>query len=225
MSISTSDMEIISLRKNPEYLEHSIACFQEKWATEYSMDVYGDSMRHCIDAANPLPQIRKNNRNKLLVRHTKTTDLDSVMSIFDNARTRMRASGNLTQWVDGYPTKNLILDDIRNGNSYVVEIEQRIIGVFTFIEGDEPTYSKIEGRWLDNKPYGTIHRIAAAPGVNGIADACLEFCLLKDIGIRVDTHVDNKPMLGWLSKRGFSYCGNLCKRWHSTNGFPVTFFR
>lgn len=109
------------------------------------------------------------------IRQTEIADLDSVMAIFDYARTRMRESGNATQWVNGYPSRDVALGDIRKGNSYVIDSENGIIGVFTFVVGDEPNYSVIEGCWPDNNPYGTIHRIAAAPGARGIADIALGF--------------------------------------------------
>lgn len=141
------------------------------------------------------------------IRQTEIADLDSVMAIFDYARTRMRESGNATQWVNGYPSREVALGDIRKGNSYVIDSENGIIGVFTFVVGDEPNYSVIEGCWPDNNPYGTIHRIAAAPGARGIADLALGFCKRAGVNIRIDTHADNAPMLGWIAKRGFSYCG------------------
>lgn len=155
------------------------------------------------------------------IRPTITSDLDDVMKIYDHARKKMRASGNLTQWVNGYPSREIIAGDIASGNSYVILKENHIQGVFTFIVGEDPTYSVIEGAWPDNNPYGTIHRIASAPDTKGIGDACLEFCLHRGIGIRVDTHADNAPMLCWIKSRGFHYCGVI----HIADGSPREAFQ
>lgn len=141
------------------------------------------------------------------VRHTTASDLDAVMAIYDHARQTMRESGNTTQWVNGYPSRSVIEADMERMCSYVVEKEGRIAGVFTFIIGEDPTYSVIDGEWPDNLPYGTIHRIASAPGESGIADACLAFCLKSAARLRIDTHLDNHPMLNWIRSRGFVYCG------------------
>ena len=54
--ISHPKMRIISLRNNPEYLDRAINYFQDKWSTDDTMQVYDDCLRHCIDAAAPLPQ-------------------------------------------------------------------------------------------------------------------------------------------------------------------------
>lgn len=155
------------------------------------------------------------------VRHTEPSDLDSVMAIIDYARTRMRRSGNASQWVNGYPSRDVILADIRNRNSYVIESDGGLLGVFTFIVGDEPTYSVIDGNWPDNNPYGTIHRIASAPDAKGVADIALAFCRKSGVNIRIDTHADNVPMLNWIAKRGFSYCGII----HVEDGSPRKAFQ
>jgi len=155
------------------------------------------------------------------IRHTTSSDLEEVMAIYDYARVKMRDTGNPNQWIDGYPSVDAISQDIANENSYVIEKSGKIIGVFTFITGEDPTYNVIEGKWLNNKPYGTIHRIAAAPGAKGIADICLEFCRSEGIEIRIDTHSDNAPMLGWITSRGFTYCGII----YCHNGTPRLAFQ
>ena len=155
------------------------------------------------------------------IRHTEERDLEYIMSIYDYARLRMRKSGNVSQWVNGYPSRETIIKDMDNGNSYVIESEKGIIGVFTFIIGEEPNYSEIDGEWPDNNPYGTIHRIASASGTKGIADIALDFCRKIGVNIRVDTHADNTPMLGWIAKRGFKYCGII----HVEDGTPRKAFQ
>lgn len=102
---------------------------------------------------------------KMRIRRSEKSDLQEIMRIYEYAVKRMRAAGNLTQWVNGYPSSRDILADISGGNSYVLECEGRLAGVFAFVIGEDPNYSEIEGEWSDNATYGTIHRIAAAPGL------------------------------------------------------------
>ncbi len=155
------------------------------------------------------------------VRHTVFDDIEDVLAIYDSARKRMREAGNTTQWVNGYPSLDTITNDIRNGCSYVIEKDNLIVGVFVFIIGKDPTYDIIEGEWLNDDPYGTIHRIAGAPGMSGIADCCLDFCKSKGMDIRIDTHNNNAPMLGWITKRCFTYCGII----HVADGTPRLAFQ
>lgn len=49
-------MNIISIRKQPEYASVAIKYFQEKWANEDSLKVYEDCITNSIIAQAPLPQ-------------------------------------------------------------------------------------------------------------------------------------------------------------------------
>ena len=48
-------MKVISIRKNPERKNKAIEYFQSNWKS-VSPIIYEDSINHCIDAINPLPQ-------------------------------------------------------------------------------------------------------------------------------------------------------------------------
>lgn len=142
------------------------------------------------------------------IRKAVQEDLPELMAIYDGARQYMRQSGNKEQWINGYPGEDLILEDIRNGNSYVCTDGGTIAGVFSFIPGEDPTYGMIyEGRWLNDDPYGTVHRIAVNAHKKGVASFCLDWCFEKCGNVRIDTHRDNMPMQKLLYKNGYSYCG------------------
>ena len=140
------------------------------------------------------------------IRPAAVADLDEVERIYERARRFMVHSGNPTQWVNGYPRRELLEDDIRRGNLYVVLLDHVICGVFVYIIGDDPTYACMEGgHWRSDSPYGTIHRIASDR--SGIFAAAVEFARSKCSHLRVDTHADNKPMQHLAEKHGFSRRG------------------
>ena len=145
----------------------------------------------------------------MIIRKTEYTDLETVLRIYEEGRRYMRENGNSEQWKDGYPHRDTVLDDIKNGVSYVVTDENgEIIAAFAFIEGPDITYAEIyNGEWPNNKPYFVIHRIAVSIHRKGVASFIYNECLKKHPVLRIDTHRDNIPMQNSLKKNGFSYCG------------------
>ncbi|MDE6286179.1 MAG: GNAT family N-acetyltransferase [Muribaculaceae bacterium] len=130
------------------------------------------------------------------------------MTVYDRAKSFMRASGNLTQWAGAYPAQADVEADVAAGNLYVAEdAEGRVVMVFAFIPGEDPTYNRIDGAWLNDDDYGTIHRIATDGSVARCFDRAVGFCLSRTDNIRIDTHRDNRPMLKALRRAGFTRCG------------------
>lgn len=100
------------------------------------------------------------------------------MDIFKQAKRIMRKDGNMLQWTGNYPSREIVMADIEQGNSYVcIDDTGAIIGTFAFIRGNDPTYTRIyEGEWLeDTQPYGVIHRLASTETSKGVANACLQW--------------------------------------------------
>lgn len=145
-------------------------------------------------------------------------DIDEMMEIYDGARRFMAANGNPGQWVGGYPSREIIMADIERGVSYVMTDDDGVIyGAFSFIPGPDPTYGYIEnGEWLNDEPYGTIHRIASAGRCCGFGRRVIEWCGALVTNLRADTHVDNAPMRRLLVESGFRECGTI----YLVNGSP-----
>ena len=154
----------------------------------------------------------------LEIRPSRPEELAQLMPLFEHSRQLMRASGNHCQWVGGYPSPALIEQDIRQGYSIAILDGDSLVGTFAFIIGRDPTYTHIDGgSWQDDDiPYGTIHRLACAPGQHGIAAACVEWCSKQITSLRIDTHADNAIMRHIVEKLGFQYQGII----HIADGTP-----
>lgn len=143
------------------------------------------------------------------IRKSTYQDIDRIMDVYAKAKLFMAATGNGGQWTNGYPSKELIAEDIEKGYSYVcIDGENEIVGVFFFRIGEDPTYLRIyEGRWLDDAPYGVMHRLAGSGKIKGLAPLCLEWGFRQCGNLRVDTHRNNVVMQHILQKDGFVRCG------------------
>ncbi|MBQ5389338.1 MAG: GNAT family N-acetyltransferase, partial [Clostridia bacterium] len=142
------------------------------------------------------------------IRKTTLSDLDRVMQIYAIAKRYMDEMGNPTQWAKGYPPRDLIEEDIARGESYVVLKDGTIHGVFVFMQRIEPTYAYIEdGAWLNDAPYGTIHRVASDGECRRMFDTIVAYCRAVNENLRVDTHHDNLPMQKAIERGGFVRCG------------------
>ena len=145
--------------------------------------------------------------NNYQITLTSLNDLDAVMDIYDKARLFMRQNNNQEQWINGYPQREVIVEDINLKRSYLIKKNDTILAVFTFINGDDETYHDIEGKWLNDEKYGVIHRIGSNQIEKGMLAVAINYCFQFVNNMRIDTHQDNKVMQHLLEKLGFSKCG------------------
>ena len=159
----------------------------------------------------------------MTIRLAEKKDIDKIMQIIADARESIGRLG-IDQWQYGYPTRDIVKEDIMLDRSFVVEVEGNIVATFALMMNGEPTYKKIYcGAWMGDGEYLALHRIAinSKNRGQGIAEKIIAF--LGEYAnennyssIRVDTHTGNIPMRKMLEKNGFEYCGTI----HLLDGQP-----
>ena len=153
----------------------------------------------------------------MTIRQATEKDFSAMQALFAGARERMRSGGNPDQWGERKPYPDDTHEDISLGRAYLLvdpdgAAGERILGTFVFYVGEDPNYRQIDGAWLDDAPYGVIHRIAGDGRTKGILKAAVEFArersaILRAASLRIDTHERNLPMRHLLQKYGFQECG------------------
>ena len=143
-----------------------------------------------------------------MVRKADEKDISEIMMIYGGARNFMRRSGNMRQWINGYPSEETVREDIREKRLYVLSDDEGLYGVFMMQPGIDPTYLSIrDGSWKDDSEYAVIHRIASSGRRKGVLREAVEYTWKTVPHIRIDTHADNIPMQRALLRENFVRCG------------------
>ena len=139
----------------------------------------------------------------------------ALCAITDSAKRQLKGLG-LNQWQKGYPSAEVWQADIEQGVTWVAVENGEVLGAFMFSTAPEVSYAKIDGAWLTEGPYGSMHRVCVAESARGkgVAGALFAhgFALARAAGmpsLRIDTHGGNVPMKRALAKAGFVPCGEI----------------
>lgn len=147
-------------------------------------------------------------------RRAEISDLKGIMEVIEDGKLFLKEQ-DIDQWQDGFPTEELIVEDIVMRESYVFTEEDEIIGYMTVNLSPEGNYNTIDGAWkLEGSDYGTIHRTAVKSNFRGQGISLRMFFLAEQLcrknekqSIRIDTHRDNQLMQHLVTKYGYEYCG------------------
>lgn len=152
-------------------------------------------------------------------------DLNEILRLIANARAYIASQG-IDQWQDGYPEPEVLEGDMESRIGIVFLEDGKICSYMALMDIPEPVYDELEGQWLQDAAYATVHRMAIDDGYRGkgVSTAMLKYAedYARENGLRslrLDTHRGNKAMRGLLEKSGYTYCGEV--KYDVTAGDPI----
>ena len=150
--------------------------------------------------------------------------LEDICEITAQAKAQLKHM-NLDQWQKGYPSREIWENDIKAQQAWVALEGDLVLGVFAFQTTPDPSYGEIDGKWLSDTPYASMHRVCVSDRSKGKGVAGemfrfgFEMAQAKGFrSMRIDTHPGNLPMKRALTKAGFVYCGQIILKGGAENG-------
>lgn len=155
----------------------------------------------------------------ITVRPSTFEELDELLAIVEHGRAALAEAG-VPQWNDGYPSRESITSDLEREVSYTALHDGKPVATAVILTDGEPDYNEInDGRWIQDGPYITVHRVATHRDAKrmGAASALIKRAeeIAKERGffaVRIDTHRQNLAMQTFLEKNGFVRCGVIFLR-------------
>ena len=165
------------------------------------------------------------------IRVATTNDIEVIWNLLQQGIEKRRVEGS-NQWQDGYPNRDVVMNDVKYQYGIVVENESsEIIAYIAMIADIEPAYEEIIGDWIspNSEKYVVFHRLIVDQykSIKGLATWILkeveQLVLSKRIhSIKVDTNFDNVGMLRVFEKLGYQYCGKVYFRGSERLAFEKT---
>ena len=150
-----------------------------------------------------------------ILKEASIEDAERCYEILDSGRSFQREQG-FVQWSDDFPNLDTVKNDILNKKGYKLLCNGEIIGYMYIAFDGEKDYDNIDGSWLYNGEFATVHRVAFKPEYRGKGLAKITFDFIKELckeknfkSIRMDTDEKNTRMQHVLEKNGFKKCGTI----------------
>lgn len=148
------------------------------------------------------------------IKKAKIEDIHEIMEIVKLAVADMHEQ-EVYQWDHTYPSKEIVTEDINEGNLYMYVEENIIKGFIVLNEYQDKEYEELHWKYNTGKQL-VIHRLCVNPQYKGkgIATKLIEYADIygrdnKYSAIRLDTFIDNKRACRLYEKEGYSIVGAL----------------
>ncbi|HEY9168394.1 MAG TPA: GNAT family N-acetyltransferase [Lutibacter sp.] len=144
----------------------------------------------------------------MVIKKASNSDLEQLFSVVKSCGKHLIEQG-IFQWNEKYPSKEVLLEDIKLQQLWKLETENTIVGLIVLTEFEESAYQQV--KWLtesDRNIY--IHRLAVDPKFQGkgYAQKLMDFSekYAKEKGynsIRLDTFSQNKRNQHFYEQRNY----------------------
>ena len=149
-----------------------------------------------------------------MIRVALKKDLTKIIEITKACAKHMCAMG-IFQWNENYPSLEAFEKDLENGELFVLQKENKVIGAIVISTKKDEVYESID--WLTaDATNGYLHRLCIHPSHqgNGHARSLLDYAenYLKTLGaisVRLDTFSKNLRNNNLYQARGYKRLGNV----------------
>ena len=149
-----------------------------------------------------------------MIRLAKISEINEILTVTKACAAFMIENG-IYQWNEHYPSKQAFLNDITQGELYVLEVDKKVEGTIVLSTHMDNEYIPI--KWLTKNDANLyIHRLSVHPEHQGkgYAQKMMTFAESyakenKFASVRLDTFSVNKRNVRFYEARGYKRLGDI----------------